>query len=422
MPNSERLDTALFNRRTLMCVFTGFSSGLPFFILLNMLSAWFHDAHVDLKDIGLSTLYRLPYTWKFLWSPLVDRFVIGSRWGRRRGWMALTQLLLLIAIAGLGRLDPTADPLAIAALASGVALFSATQDIVLDAYRRELLPDAELALGNAVHVNAYRLDSLIPASLALILADHMAWSNVFVITALFMIPGFIATLFAPKEINLAPAPQTLSQAIYLPFVEFFKRQGWATAVLLLSFMFLYKLGDGMATTLATPFYRQLGFSNSEVGSIAKLVGLWCNLGGVTLGGIWMVRLGINRALWIFGALQLMSVLGFAWLAQVGHDRAVLGAVIGMEAFGVGLGTAALVAFIARTTDPRYTATQFALFTSFTALPSVLLGRPAADIVIAVGWPHYFYLCFLLGLPGMLLLSRVAPWNAQTKDATPANAA
>jgi PAT family beta-lactamase induction signal transducer AmpG len=262
-----------------------------------------------------------------------------------------------------------------------------------------------------VHVNAYRIAGLVPGSLSLILADHLAWSSVFAITALFMLPGLLATLWlAPEPADAGTAPKTLEDAVIAPFREFLGRHGRWAAFEILLFIFLYKLGDSMATALSTAFYLDMGFSKSEIGLVAKHAGLWPAVIGGILGGIWMVKLGINRALWLFGAVQLCAILGFSVLATVGHDLWTLAGVISLEYLGVGLGTAAFVAFIARTTDPRFTATQFALFTSLAAVPRTLFSSSAGWLVEQLGWQHYFWLCFALGLPGMLLLWRVAPWG------------
>jgi PAT family beta-lactamase induction signal transducer AmpG len=391
-------------------VFTGFSSGLPLYILINLLPAWLRSEHVDLKSIGLFALIQLPFTWKFVWSPLVDRYALPAL-GRRRGWMFLTQLLLLLSIPLFGALQPALDLWTIAYLATAVAFFSATQDIALDAFRRELLPDAELGLGNSIHVQAYRIASLVPGALSLILADHLPWSSVFTITAVFMVPGLVTTLLVSEPSVDQPPPKTLMDAIVLPFREFLARHGLADALLVLAFIFLYKLGDSMATALATPFYLDIGFTKSEIGLIAKNAALWPSVIGGLLGGLWMVKIGINRALWLFGAVQMVSILGFAWLAHVNApDRLLLAGVIGFEALGVGLGTAAFVAFIARTTDPRYTATQFALFTSLAVVPRSVVNASTGWIVEAIGWFDFYMLCFALALPGMALLMRVAPWN------------
>jgi PAT family beta-lactamase induction signal transducer AmpG len=394
----------------LICVFTGFSSGLPLYLLINLLPAWLRSEHVDLKSIGLFALIQLPFTWKFLWSPLVDRYALPVL-GRRRSWMFLTQLLLLLSIPVFGALEPTLNLWTIAYLATAVAFFSATQDIALDAYRRELLPDAELGLGNSIHVQAYRISSLVPGALSLILADHLPWSSVFAITALFMLPGMVMTLLVGEPRTEHPPPKTLAEAVVLPFREFLARHGVGSALLVLAFIFLYKLGDSMATALATPFYLDMGFTKSEIGLIAKNAALWPSVIGGLLGGLWMVRIGINRALWLFGVVQMVSILGFAWLAYVNRpDGLLLAGVIGFEALGVGLGTAAFVAFIARTTDPRYTATQFALFTSLAVVPRSIVNASTGWLVEALGWFDFYMLCFALAFPGMALLLGVAPWN------------
>ena len=392
----------------LICIFTGFSSGLPLYILVSLLPAWLRSEGVNLKAIGLFALINLPFTWKFLWAPFFDRY--APPLGRRRGWLIISQVLLLVSIPVFGAFNPKLDIWTIAYLATIVAFFSASQDIVLDAYRRELLLDNELGLGSAVHVNAYKIAGLVPGSLSLILADHMAWSSVFIITALFMLPGILMTIFVAEPALKKGRPKTLKAAVVEPFNEFIGRNGVQTALLILAFIFLYKLGDSMATALATPFYLDMGFSKTEIGLIAKNAGLWPSVIGGLLGGVWMFKLGINRALWIFGFVQMIAILGFAYLATVGHSLLWLGIVIGIEAFGVGLGTAAFVAYIAHTTHPLYTATQFALFTSLAAVPRTFANAATGYMVENLGWFKFFILCFILAIPGMLLLIKVAPWN------------
>lgn len=397
------------NRRTLICVFLGFSSGLPLFILLSLLQAWLAKSGLNVKALGLFALVMFPYTWKFLWSPLMDRYNFGSL-GRRRGWMALTQVALFIGIGLMGMLNPLTQLPAIAFMASVVAFLSASQDIVIDAYRREILPDNEQGLGSAVHVNAYKVAGMVPGALSLILADLMAWQAVFWITAAFMLPGLICTLLIKEPKVYGNPPKNIREAVVLPFREFIARDGWASALAVLGFIFLYKLGDSMATALATKFYLDLGFSMTQIGAIAKTTGFWASIAGGIVGGVWMVRLGINRGLWIFGVVQAVAILGFAWLAQAGANTLLLAGVIGFEAFGVGLGTAAFVAYIAKTTDPRYTATQFALFTSLAAVPRTFINSSVGFIVAETGWFLFFLLCFALALPGMLMLPKIAPWS------------
>ncbi len=404
----------LLTRKMLICIFTGFSSGLPLYLLINLLPAWLRSEGVDLKTIGFFALIQFPYTWKFVWAPLLDRYRLPL--GRRRGWMLLTQIGLLLAIGLLGGFSPRADLTPVIWLAVALAFLSATQDIALDAYRREILAETELGLGNSVHVNAYRIAGLVPGSLSLILADLLPWDQVFWITAAFMLPG-MAMALAVREPAVAGVPKTLREAVVEPFNEFLGRQGWRGALLVLGFMFLYKLGDSLATALSTPFYLDLGFSKTDIGVIAKHAGLWPAVIGGMIGGLWMVRLGINRALWLFGVVQMVTILGFAWLAWRGvqptvdsWDRAALAAVISAEYLGVGLGTAAFTAFIARATHPAYTATQFALFTSLAAVPRTFINASAGWLVETMGWTMFFVVCFALAAPGMLLLFKVAPWN------------
>ena len=405
---------ALFTQRMLICIFTGFSSGLPLYLLIQLLPAWLRSEQVDLKAIGFFALVQLPYNWKFIWSPLLDRYALPLM-GRRRGWMLATQILLLISIPLFGLFHPKLDLWTIAYLATALAFFSASQDIVLDAYRREILTNAELGLGNSVHVNAYRVAGLVPGALALVLADVLPWSTVFLITALFMLPGIAMTLWVSEPKIFGTPPKTLRAAVVEPFREFVGRAGWGEALTVLAFIFLYKLGDSMATALATPFYIDMGFSKTEIGLIAKNAGLWPSIIGGLIGGLWMLKLGINRALWIFGAVQMVSILGFAALTKFPHDKIALALAIGFEAVGVGLGTAAFVAFIARTTNPAYTATQFALFTSLAALPRTVINAFTGVLIERLGWLNFFWLCFLLAIPGMLLLLKVAPWNEKNQS-------
>lgn len=407
--------SALLTRRMLICVFTGFSSGLPLYLLLNLMPAWLRTEGISLKAIGAMALIQFPYTWKFLWAPLLDRYAI-PRLGRRRGWMLATQICLFGLVAWLGRLSPGEDLAGIVYVATAVALLSATQDIALDAYRRELLADSELGLGNAVHVNAYRVAGLVPGSLSLILADHLPWSTVFAITAGFMLPGMIMAL-SVREPAVAAVPKSLREAVVEPFHEFWTRSGAGGALLVLAFIFFYKLGDSMCTALATPFYLDMGFSKSDIGLIAKNAGLWPSVAGGLLGGLWLVKLGLNRGLWLFGVVQVVSILGFVWLANLGpfsavgaFERTALAIVISGEALGVGLGTAAFVAYIARATHPAYTATQFALFTSLAAMPRTFINAVTGWLVERLGWSGFFWLCVGLALPGMALLLRVAPWR------------
>ena len=312
-PIVPKLWTALANRRMVLCCLLGFSSGLPLYVLVQLVPAWLRSEGVDLQSIGLLSLATLPYTWKFLWAPWMDA-VIPNRLGRRRGWAVLTQVALLAALLVFATIDPAESLVAVSAVCVLVGLFSATQDIVIDAYRREILPDHELGLGNSLAVNAYRISSLVPGSLALIMADHVSWTVVHVTVAAFMVVGIATSLWMPEPQAEASRPASMREAVLDPLREFFDRLGGRRALLILAFMLLYKLGDNMATALSTPFYLDLGFSNRG-GHRGQGRDVWASVVGGLLGGLWMVKIGIDRALWYFGAVQLASILGFAVLAR-----------------------------------------------------------------------------------------------------------
>jgi PAT family beta-lactamase induction signal transducer AmpG len=397
----------LFTRKMLTCIFLGFSSGMPLYVLISLVPAWLRSNDVNLATIGLFALVGLPYTWKFVWSPLMDRYKLPFL-GRRRGWAVLTQLVLLLSIGLLGQFDPSTSLQMIVAVVFVVALFGASQDIVIDAYRRELLADDELGTGTSIFVNAYRLSGLVPGSLALILADHQPWTVVFWVTGAFMLVGIVTTLVIKEVSDDEMAPHTLRDAVIDPFVEFFSRDGIKAGLTILAFLFLYKLGDNMATALATPFYLDMGYSLTEIGSVAKVAGLWASIAGGTIGGIVMLKVSINRALWLFGFVQLLTILPYIWLSQAGHTLAGLFVVVSGEYLGVGVGAIALTAFMARETSRAFTATQFALFSSFIAIPRTLANASTGFIVEALGWTQFFIVCAVLAVPGMLLLFKVAP--------------
>jgi len=403
----------VFNRRMLICVGTGFASGLPLFLLIQLVPAWLRLEGVSLTAIGFFTAIQYPYALKFLWSPLLERYAMPFL-GRRRGWMLVTQLLLIASISSLGLWQPATQLLAITLVSIATAVFSATQDIVLDAYRREILDtEGELAMGNTIHVQAYRIAGLVPGSLGLILAGSISWQVNFPIMAAFMLVGVVLTMVIRESSAPAAVPGTLMEAVVAPFREFFSRRALGPAIAVLAFMFLYKLGDNMATALSTPFYIDLGFSTEVIGLVAKNAALWPSIVGGLLGALAIVKIGINRALWVFGVVQVVTILGFAWLAEVGANPWVLGVVIGAEYLGVGLGTAASVAFIARETSRLAVATQFALFTAIASLPRVLASSFSGLLVDSIGWTTFFYLSALLALPGMVLLYWVAPWRTAT---------
>ena len=412
---SLRWQEAIFNRRMLICVFTGFSSGLPLYVIIQLMPVWLRDGGVSLGEIGLFSLVGIPYILKFMWAPLMDRY-IPPFLGRRRGWMLVTQLVLFLSIGVLGMFPPADALQAIGLVATLLVLASASQDVVLDAYRREILPDHELGLGNSIHVQAYRIAGLVPGSLSLVLADHLPWESVFWITAAFMGVGLAMCLAISEPDTELPPARTLVGSVVAPFSEYWNRRGWHMVALVLAFLFLYKLGDSMATALSTVFYRDIGFSKTQIGLVAKNAALWPAIIGGLLGGVLMLKIGINRALWLFGVVQVVSILGFAVLAEAGPVLWLLAVVISFEYLGVGLGTAAFVAFIARETSKTYAATQIALFTAITAIPRTFVNASTGFIVEAIGWTEFFLLCALVALPGMALLMWVAPWGESPEQA------
>lgn len=418
----------IFTRTMLTCVFTGFTSGLPLFFILQLLPAWLLSYGVSVKTIGAFSLTQLPYVLKFLWAPLLDRYSLLPAFGRRRSWMLVTAVLLGLVMSLYALLNPQIQMRWVVVVSIAAAFFSATFDVASDAFRREILSDQELGLGNSIHVNAYKIAGFVPGALSLILADHLPWSAVFMITALFVLPGVVMAWLVAEPATSRQAPRTLIGSVVEPFEEFFTRQGWKMALLILLFMLLYKLGDSMATALQSTFVLKMGFSKTDLGTINKGVGLASSIVGGIVAGIWMLRLGINKALWVFGVLQAVAILAFVALAHYGpfseigsNQRLLLAVVIAAEAFGMSLGTMAFVAFIARTTNPAYTALQFALFTSLTAVPRSFINASTGWLVERMGWESFFYLCMCLAVPGLLMLFKIAPWYGDDETLHPSSA-
>jgi PAT family beta-lactamase induction signal transducer AmpG len=392
----------------LVTLLMGFACGLPLLLTISVLQAWMKEEGVDLTIIGMMALVGLPYTLKFLWAPFLDRFTLPFL-GRRRGWLLVAQVALIFSIAGLGSTDPGNNPWIVAFAAFLVTFFSASQDIVVDAYRREDLTDEELGLGSSLYVNGYRVGMLLASGGGLIMADHIPFSMVYMIMAACILPGVLTTLLAPEPEITFGKPKTIKEAIVDPLVEYFKRHG---ALWILAFILLYKIGDTMASAMTTPFYLDIGFSKTEIGTIVKLFGFWATIAGALIGGVLMLRLGINRSLWVFGFLQAISTACFAILARIGHSVPVLSGVIAFENLSSGMGTAAYMAFMASITNKRFTATQYALLTSFMGVPRVLASAPTGFLAKNLGWGSFFIACTLIAIPGMLLLLKFAPWNSK----------
>lgn len=398
----------IFSRRMLVSFIMGFACGLPLLLTSTVLQAWMKDKGVDLTVIGLMALVGLPYTLKFLWAPFFDRYTILIM-GRRRGWLLLAQSALVVSIAALGFTDPSGNPTVMVLAAVLVTFLSASQDIVVDAYRREDLADEELGLGSSFYINGYRVGMLLASGGGLILADHLPFSMVYMIMAACMLPGIVTTLLTPEPMVSAGTPKTLREAIVEPLAEYFSREN---AVLILAFVLLYKIGDTMASAITTPFYLDIGFSKTEVGAVVKLFGFWATIAGSLIGGVVMLRIGINRSLWIFGFLQALSTAGFAVLARIGHSLPALSGVIAFENLTAGMGTAAYAAFMASLTNKKFTATQYALLSSLMGVPRVLASAPTGFFAKHMGWESFFVFCVIIALPGMMLLLKFAPWHTK----------
>lgn len=398
----------IFSRRMVVALIMGFASGLPLLLTITVLQAWMTEEGVDLTVIGIMSLVGLPYTVKFLWAPFMDRFTL-SFLGRRRGWLLIAQIALICSVAGLGFTNPGQNPWIVALAAFLVTFFSASQDIVIDAYRREDLADEELGLGSSLYVNGYRIGMLLAGGGGLIMADHMSFTMVYVIMAACLIPAVITTLLTPEPLVTAGAPKNMKEAVLNPLVDYFTRKG---AILILLFILLYKIGDSMASAMTTPFYLDIGFSKSEIGAVVKFFGTGATILGSLLGGVLMLRLKINRSLWVFGFLQAISTAGFALLARIGYNVTALTGVIAFENLSSGMGTAAFIAFITSITNKKFTATQYALLSSLIGVPRVIASAPTGYLAKNIGWEGFFIFCTLMAIPGILLLMKFAPWNVK----------
>jgi MFS transporter, PAT family, beta-lactamase induction signal transducer AmpG len=392
----------VFSLRMLMMLLTGYSAGFPLLLIGSTLQAWMTNEGVDLTAIGLVSLLSLPYVGKFLWAPLLDRYQLPFL-GRRRGWMFIFQLLIILSIFALSLTNPRTEIYLFCTWAFLIALFSASQDIVLDAYRREILPDEELGLGSSLYVNGYRLAMLVSGAFALFLADQISWESVYKWLAILMAPSLVFTLFAPRETHHIEIPSNLKVAVIGPLKDFFSRPG---AWIVLLFILLYKAGDSMASNMTTPFILDIGYSKTDIATVAKTFGMIATIAGGVIGGVMMLRYNMKSSLIIFGILQGVSTLGFAVLPSLENSIASLALVIAFENLASGMGTAAYSAYMASLTNKQFTATQYALLTALMGIPRVILASPTGWMSKVMGWESFFILCTLVAVPGILLLFAV----------------
>lgn len=390
--------------RVLPLLVLGFASGLPLALTSGTLQAWATVSGASLTQIGFLTLVGTAYTLKFLWAPLIDRYAIPLL-GRRRGWIALSQLLLALSIAAMGLFDPAGQLSLIAILAVFVAFMSATQDIAFDAYSTDVLHSDERAAGAAIKVLGYRVAMIVSSGLALVIADRwLGWNAMYMLMGGIMAMCAIATFFAPEPEVVVQAPRSLQRAVIDPLLEFFKRP---EAIGILVLIVLYKLGDAFAGALSTTFLiRGAGFSATQVGTINKIFGLAATIIGALVGGGLLARLGLYRSLMLFGILQAISNFGYWVLAVSSPNEWLMGAVVAIENLCGGMGTAAFVALLMALCNQRFSATQFALLSAFSAVGRTYLAGPVTPYLVGYfGWPWFFVFTVLIALPGLWLLYR-----------------
>lgn len=403
------------DHRVLALVFLGFSSGLPFGILAEPLSAWLTESGVSRTEIGLFALVSLPYSLKVLWAPLIDRLSLpwlSRRFGRRRGWALATQTLLMAAIAGLSATDPSTVLLPTVLLAAAIAVASASQDVVVDAYRVEILEERTLAAGAATMVFGWRIGQLVAGAGGLILADVLPWSATLAVLAAAVLVGVATILACPEPTPPATVPTAGSAAVFPrvlawlgrafidPLVDLARRADWLAVVL---FILLYKFGDAVLGLMKIPFFLDIGFTKTEIAEVVKLFGVVAIIIGGFLGGVVVARLGLMRGVLVCGVLMAVSNLVFVLQAAAGADVAMLAVTIAVENVTTGMGTTAFVAYLSSLCTITHTATQYALLTSLMALSRTVMSSGSGWIADRTDWSTFFVITFLAAMPGLAIL-------------------
>ena len=402
-------------RKMAQILLLGFSSGLPLYLTSRTLQAWMTMTGVNLTAIWLFSLASLPYSLKFLWSPVIDRFCFPFL-GRRKGWLFVTQVALAVAIAAMAFARPAHALQLVAFNALLIAFFSATQDITVDAYTTDISDASEVGAASGAKVLGYRVAMIATGAGALVLADFISWQTVYLILGLLMLIVALACTRVAEPLLIDRPPFSMREAIRMPLLDFFDRSGTTRAACILAFIVLYRMGDSMINGMTTSFLIQAGFSQTDIGLVQGGVGLFATIAGVLAGGAVMARIGINRSLWVFGVLQATSNFAYLFLAYAGKKYPVMIAAIIIENICYGLATAALVGFIMSLCNPRFSATQYALLSSLTAVGRDLVAAPSGSIAELVGWPAFFVISVLAAAPGMMLLPVFAPWREERKIA------
>lgn len=399
-----------FNKKMLITFLLGFSSGLPFLLIGGTLKLWLAESKVDITTIGYFGWVSIAYSLKFIWAPLTDRFSFFGM-GRRRSWMLVSQVAITLGIFIIGTLDPTTSLAAMAAISVWIAFFGATQDIALDAFRREYLEDSELGMGSSMNMYGYRIGMLISGGVAVGMADYLSWMHVYWIMALMMLVGMFTVLYVKEPSASENVAKSLKESFVGPFKEFIQRNG---ALLIISFIFFFKLGDALSAAMLNPFYIEMGYQKVDIGLIAKMFGLASSLLGFFIGGITIYRIGILRSLWIFGILQAMSTASFAIITFTGPVNWALAFAVIFEDVSAGMGSSAFLAYISSITNKKYTATQYAALASVATLGRNFFSGFSGHLVKALGWEWFFYSCALIAIPGMVLLYWVQRSHRENK--------
>lgn len=399
--SSAKRPGGLINRPMISAWFMGLACALPYGVLASLVQVWLKDAEVAIESIALLSLATLPYSLKFIWAPFLDRY----SWplvGRRRGWIIFSQLGLGVTISGLAFLEPdNLELLAVWALLIG--FLSATQDTVVDAYRREDLTDEELGQGSAYYLWGYRLGLIVVGSGGLVMADQVSWPAVFLTLGALLALNPLIFVFSPEPRQEQPPPQNMKAAVWEPARQFFQRSG---ALWFLAFILFYKLGDQLAGHMLSVFYQSLGYSKTEIGLVGKFFGAGATVLGAWLGWRGLKYWGLWKSLFIFGVFQCVSTLVFVALAQLPPSQLYLGAAVTIENLAAGAGTAAFMTFMGYLTDRRFTAFQYAFLSSLMGVARSVLAAPTGFLIAAVGWANFFAFCTLMAGPGLLILIKI----------------
>jgi PAT family beta-lactamase induction signal transducer AmpG len=407
------LAQAFTSWRTASVILMSFASGMPLGLVWYAIPDWMRKSGMDIRLVGLLALAEAPWTFKFLWSPLMDRFV-PPRLGRRRGWAAIAQVALLTGILGLAGVGNRPEiPWVVGALTLAIAFAGATQDIAIDAYAVDVLRPDEQAAAVGARTALYRFGMQLAGSLSITLAGHWGWPAVNLFLASLYVPMLIVTFKAPDPAQVAVAPKTLKEAIWYPFLGFLSRH---RALEILAFVLLYKLADNLVQALQRPFLRDKGYGDFDRGVVLFVIGLVGSIVGASIGGLLTKPLGLGRSLWIFGILQLFANIGHVILAhQPGANRPLMWGIMSFETLASGMGTGAFFVLLMRMTQKRFSATQYALFSSLFGLPRLVCGPIAGFLVHAIGWEAFFWCALPAGVPGLIMLSRFVPITARQPD-------